>query len=228
MLKAKALGHREAMMAEVDKFEEPLLTAAEASRHLGIPPSTLYFWLNETAPDGPLVHHVPARKRGYPTMPFVAVIEAYVLRSLRDLGLSKADIRRAALEVRRVFGTPYALATRRVVTDGVDIFVRYSHDELARVGDKQVPIREVLEDHLKDISFEGDMPTRLKLRRYEGAAEVIIDPRFAWGAPVIADRRIPVHAVVDLWKAGEPMSVVAEEFELTPGTVEAICRVAAA
>lgn len=189
-------------------------------------PSTLYFWLNETAPDGPLVHHVPARKRGYPTMPFVAVIEAYVLRSLRDLGLSKADIRRAALEVRGAFGTPYALATRRVVTDGVDIFVRYSHDDLRESETSRC--RYVRSSRITSRTSEGDMPPRLKLRRYEGAAEVIIDPRFAWGAPMIANRRIPVHAVVDLWKAGEPMRVVAEEFELTTDTVEAICRVAAA
>jgi uncharacterized protein (DUF433 family) len=212
----------------VDKFADPLLTATEASRHLGIPGSTLHSWLKDEAPGGPLVHEVPARKRGYPTMPFVAVIEAYVLRSLRDLGLSKAVIRQAALEVRNVFDTPYALASERVVTDGVDLFIRHSADDYTRVGDKQVPIREVLEDHLRDISFDKDgFPGRLKLRRYADAAEVIIDPRFAWGAPVVADQKVPVQAIVDLWRAGEPMTVVAEEFDLSTATVESICRVAA-
>lgn len=212
----------------VDKFADPLLTAADASRHLGIPRSTLYSWLKDDAPGGPLVHEVAPRKRGYPTMPFVAVVEAYVLRSLRDLGLLKSTIRQAALEVREAFGTPYALASKRIVTDGVDLFIRHSPDEYARVGDKQVPIREVLEDYLRDISFDRDgSPGRLRLRRYADAAEVIIDPRFAWGAPVVADQKIPVHAVVDLWRAGEPMTVVAEEFDLSPETVEAICRVAA-
>ncbi|NDL61139.1 DUF433 domain-containing protein [Phytoactinopolyspora sp. XMNu-373] len=212
----------------VDKFADPLLTAAEASRHLGIPRSTLQSWLKDDAPGGSLVHEVPARKRGYPSMPFVAVIEAYVLRSLRDLGLSKATIRQAALEVREAFDTPYALAAKRIVTDGVDLFIRHSPDQYTRVGDQQVPIREVLEDYLRDISFDKDgFPGRLRLRRYADAAELIIDPRFAWGAPVVADQKVPIHAVVDLWRAGEPMTVVADEFDLSPATVESICRVAA-
>lgn len=161
-------------------------------------------------------------------MPFVAVIEAYVLRSLRDLGLSKDTIRRAALEVRDAFDTPYALASKRIVTDGVDLFIRHSPGEYTRVGDKQVPIREVLEDYLRDISFDQDgFPARLKLRRYADEADVIIDPRFAWGAPVVADQKVPVQAIVDLWRAGEPMTAVAEEFDLSPAIVESICRVSA-
>lgn len=212
----------------VDKVADPLLTAAEVSQHLGIPRSTLHSWLKDDAPGGPLVHEVSARKRGYPTMPFIAVIEAYVLRSLRDLGLSKGTIRQAALEVREEFGTEFALASPRIVTDGVDLFIRHSADAYTRVGDQQVPIREVLEDYLRDISFDTDgSPSRLRLRRYADAAEVIIDPRFAWGAPVEAEQKVPVHAVVDLWRAGEPMTVVAEEFDLSPETVESICRVAA-
>lgn len=108
----------------------------------------------------------------------------------------------------------------------MDLFIRHSPDEYTCVGDKQVPIREVLEYYLRDISFDQDgSPGRLRLRRYADAAEVIIDPRFAWGAPVVADQKVPVHAVVDLWRAGEPMTVVAEEFNLSPEIVESICRV---
>src|SRR5699024_4086690 len=114
-------------------------------------------------------------------------------------------IRQAALEVREEFGTEFALASPRIVTDGVDLFIRHSADAYTRVGDQQVPIREVLEDYLRDISFDTDgSPSRLRLRRYADAAEVIIDPRFAWGAPVEAEQKFPVHAVVDLWRAGEP------------------------
>jgi len=110
----------------VDKFDDPLLTPREAARHLLIPRATMYYWLHEQADGTPLVHRVTPEKRGWPSMPFVAVVEAYVLRSLRELGLRKNVIRDAAARVRREFDTPYGLATKRIATDGIDIFVQYA------------------------------------------------------------------------------------------------------
>jgi hypothetical protein len=106
----------------VDRFNDPLLTTTETARHLLIPQRTLNHWLAEEAGGAPLVHRVDPERRGWPTVPFIAVVEAYVLRSLRDLGLTKRKIRDAAAAVRGEFGTAYALATKKIVTDGIDIF----------------------------------------------------------------------------------------------------------
>jgi hypothetical protein len=64
----------------------------------------------------------------------VVVAGAYVLRSLRDLGLTKRKVRDAAA-VRGELGAAYALATKKIVTDGIDIFLDYADGDLARVGD---------------------------------------------------------------------------------------------
>lgn len=212
----------------VDKFHDPLLTPKETARHLAIPPSTLYYWLAEEAGGAPLVHRVVPERRGWPSVPFVAVVEAYVLRSLRDLGLRKHKIRDAAAAVREEFGTPYGLATKKIATDGVDIFLEYADGGLARVGDQQRPIREVLVDYLRYIGWDGEeeFPSRLKLRQYSDVAPVIIDPRFGWGAPVIESNHVPVDAVVNMWLAGDSLSDVAYEYDLLPEQVEAICRAA--
>lgn len=214
----------------VDKFNDPLLTPKETARHLLIPDTTMYGWLRENANGAPLVHHVEPAKRGRPSMPFVAVIEAYVLRSLRDLGLSKRSVRDAAATIRMEFGTPYALATKRIATDGVDIFVHYADDDLARLGDGQRPIRQVINDHLDYITWDtaDEFPARLRLRQYTDVAPVVIDPRFGWGAPVVAATKVPVDAVVELWLAGESLADVAYEYDMTPEQAEAICRVARA
>lgn len=214
----------------VDKFDDPLLTPRDAARHLQIPPATMYYWLHEEANGTPLVHRVTPEKRGWPSMPFVAVVEAYVLRSLRDLGLKKAVIRDAAAAVRAEFNTPYALASKRIATDGVDIFVRYADEDLARVGDNQRPVREFIADYLRYISWDAadGFSDRLRLRQYPTVAPVIIDPRFGWGAPVVEATKVPVDAVVDLWLAGEPLEAVADEYDMTREQVEAICRTARA
>jgi uncharacterized protein (DUF433 family) len=214
----------------VDKFNDPLLTPKDVARHLWIPESTLYYWLSEEANGAPLVHRVAPERRGWPSVPFVAVVAAYVLRSLRDLGLTKRKIREAAAEVRKNFGTPYALATKKITTDGVDIFVHYADDELARVGDGQRPFRDVIDDYLHYIEWDKSdgFAGSLRLRQYTDLAPVIIDPRFGWGAPVVESTKVPVDAVVDLWLAGESLEAVAYEYGMTREQVEAICRAARA
>ncbi|MEC3981845.1 DUF433 domain-containing protein [Amycolatopsis sp. H20-H5] len=190
----------------------------------------MYYWLAEQVGGSPLVHRVEPEKRGWPSVPFVAVVEAYVLRALRDLGLTKQKIREAAAEVRRTFDTPYALATKKITTDGVDIFVQYAEDDLARVEDGQRPFREVIDRYLHYIDWDvsDGFARSLQLRQYSDVAPVIIDPRFGWGAPVVAASKVPVDAVVDLWLAGEPLEAVAYEYDLTRVQVEAICRAARA
>jgi uncharacterized protein (DUF433 family) len=213
-----------------DKFTDPLLTPGDAARHLQIPRATMYYWLREQADGEPLVHKVEPERRGWPSVPFVAIVEAYVLRSLRDLGLTKSKIRSVAGDVRREFGTPYALATKRIATDGVDIFVQYADDDIARAGDGQRPIREVIKDYLRFISWDSDdeFAARLRLRQYPDVAPVIIDPRFGWGAPVVESTKVPVDAIVDLWLAGESLDEVAYEYGMERDQVEAICRAARA
>jgi uncharacterized protein (DUF433 family) len=213
----------------VDKFHDPLLTPKETARYLQIPVSTMYSWLAEGVAGAPLVHRIEPERHGWPSVPFVAVVEAYVLRSLRDLGLSKGTIRKAAGTVREEFATPYGLATKRIATDGVDIFVHYANDELARASDGQMPVREIIDDYLRYISWDtaDDFPAHLRLRQYPDVAPVIIDPRFGWGAPVLATSKVSVDTIVGLWRAGETLEVVAEEYGLTREAVEAVCRISA-
>ena len=63
-----------------DVYRTPLLTARETARHLRMPESTLNVWLAKPS-TAPLVHSVTPEKRGWPRVPFVGIIEAYVLRS---------------------------------------------------------------------------------------------------------------------------------------------------
>lgn len=212
----------------VDRFHDPLLTTKETARHLLIPRRTLNHWLAEEAGGAPLVHRVDPERRGWPTVPFIAVVEAYVLRSLRDLGLTKQKIRDAAAAVRAEFGTDYALATKKIVTDGVDIFLEYADGDLARVGDRQYPIREVLDGYLRYIAWDAgdEFASSLQLRQYPDIAPVVIDPRFGWGAPVVKQNRVPVDAVVEMWLAGDSLKDVGYEYDLDPDQVEAICRAA--
>lgn len=210
----------------VDRLNDPLMGIQEAARHLEIPSRTLSRWTGESAAGAPLVHSVPSRRRGGPALPFVAVVESYVIRSLRELGLPLPKIREAVTAVREEFGTPYGLATRRIATDGVDIFTEIQGGELVRAHDRQQPFREVIEDYLRYVHWPaGDQfPDRLRLRQYPDVAPVVIDPRFGRGSPVVEQNRVQVDAIVGMWRAGESLETVAEEYGLTRDQVEAVCQ----
>jgi len=153
---------------------------------------------------------------------------AHVLRALRVVGMPMDEIRRAAAIVRAEFDDPFVLATRRIATDGVAVFVRLADESLVRARDHQHAIKEVLEHHLHDIDWDDTgAAIRLRLPRYPSGAEVVIDPRFGWGSPVLTANKVKVEDVVALWRTGEPISAVAEEYDLTETVVEDVLRQAA-
>jgi uncharacterized protein (DUF433 family) len=102
-----------------------------------------------------------------------------------------------------------------------------SHDESqwVRAVDGQATINAVIERYLKFVHWpQGDRyPTRLKLKAYQGA-DVIIDPRFAFGQPVLERSKIRVRDILDAFWAGESPSTVAAEFGVKPDEVEAVIR----
>lgn len=211
----------------MDIYNTPLLTARDAAAHLQMPESTLDLWLADNRQDIPLVHSVTPERRGWPRVPFVGLIEAHVLRSLRDLDFTMDEICRVAAIVRKEFDDPYSLAKKRIASDGASLFAELADKSLVNQH-HQGPFREVIADHLQFIHWDDEgKPSQLRLSQYPASAEVIIDPRFGWGRPVMAASKIPVSAVVDLWHSGEPMDVVASEFDLSRDVVEDICRIAA-
>jgi uncharacterized protein (DUF433 family) len=213
----------------VDIFKDPLFTPREVSVYLEIPRSTVYHWLRVGSRGGaPLVHHIPTEHRGARSVPFAALVEAFVLRALRnELGFTKGQIADTVADVRDTFGTDFALASKRIATDGIDIFIEHADGAFARVGDHQVLIRDIVGNYLRYITWaeDSDYAARLKLPGFSNDAQVIVDPRFSWGDPVVERNKVPIRAVLDLWAAGEPLSIVADEYGLTVPEAEEICRV---
>ncbi|MGL5866131.1 MAG: hypothetical protein ACRCYX_09710 [Dermatophilaceae bacterium] len=217
----------EEVHAVIDYYSTPILTARETARYLGMPESTLDVWLRVRGEES-LVHTVRPNRRGWPRVPFVGVIEAYVLRALRDLKLPMDEIRTAAEFVRREFDDPYALAHRRIVTDGAALFVRLADQSYVHPLDRQIAIAEVLEQHLRRIEWGADgNATRLHLVDFPAAADVIIDPRFGWGAPVLGRSKVKVDDLVALWRSGERLAGIADEYGLAVDVVEDVLRRAA-
>lgn len=154
-------------------------------------------------------------------MPFVGIIEVWALPALCDLGMLLADTKKAAQIVRAEFDDPYAIASKRIATDGVTVSVRLADDSLVHASDKQGAIREVLDEYLRYIEWSDDgSPKRLNLSQYPASADVVIDPPLGWGARVLDRNKVKIDDIVALGRAGESIKQVADEYDLTEFAVE--------
>jgi uncharacterized protein (DUF433 family) len=151
-----------------------------------------------------------------------------MLRGFRELGLSAQGLRVSVARLRQDLDDEYALATRRVATDGVSLLADMSrsgdHAEWTRVVDGQLAIREGIESYLKLVRWgRDDYATRLRLKAYQGT-DVIIDPRFSFGQPVLERRKVRVEDILDAFWAGESPHTIATEFGVKADEVEAVIR----
>lgn len=200
----------------MDVYDEPILNVADAATYLAMPASTLGLWKRNR-----LIHSLPAEHGGWPSLPFAAIVEAFVLRSLRQVGFTQRKIAEAAEGIRRAFKDDYGLARPSVGHDGVEIFLQVGKD-LLRARDQQQVIRDTVHNFTRCIEWNGQDPERLKLIQFDG--NVILDPRFGWGRPVVADNKVPLEAILGLWRGRESMEAIAKEFNMDRAQVERIIQ----
>ena len=94
------------------------------------------------------------------------------------------------------------------------------------VRNNQRVFSEVVDLYLRRIDFAQDGYAQLiRLPQYK-VAEVTVDPDHAFGRPRFANGGASVDDAIDLFRAGEPVDAVAEEFGLSRDEVEDAIRVA--
>lgn len=212
------------------RFDAPLLTPAGAQVHLGIPRTTIMDWIKRPAADRhPVVHSVAPQVPKGPRLPLIALAEAQILRELRQAGLSMQHLREAVAALRRRTQEEYVLATNTIATDGGDLLYNVASKvapEWVRAVDGQGAIREVIETVIKYVHYAPDgYADRLILRPY-GSATVIIDPRFAFGQPVLDRSKVRVETIADLfYRGGESVESIADEYDISTNEVETVLRV---
>lgn len=166
-------------------------------------------------------------------MPFIGFAEAYVLSAFRRAGVPMQRIRPAVEKLSSSIGVDHALASRRLYTDGAEVLYDYVASEeseelggLAVVRTGQRQFAEIVRDYLKRITYGGDgWAARLRLPTYQ-RAEVIVDPRRAFGMPFVVHGGARVEDLVDRFVAGDTLADIAEDFGVPEPEVEDVVRVA--
>lgn len=197
-----------------------IATRSEAAHLADIPAQRLSAWARPTRRGlAPLVHTVKSRSRF--TVPLVGIAEASALNGLREGGMSMQQARTAAEFIRRELGDEYAIASPRLVTDGIDAFIQDDKGTM-RLRDRQHAIQEVLRRHLRPLILADDgMVEAFRVEQF-GDTDVTVDPRYNAGRMSFTRNRVPVFVVAGSLRAGEKPDAVAADFGLTREEVDQV------
>jgi uncharacterized protein (DUF433 family) len=218
---------------EDSRFTEPLYTVRNAAWFLRVPPQTLANWTYSSPGSAPLVASVPAAGRRMPEIPFIGLAEALVIRTLRRTDphrISMQRIRKMVNKVKAEIGLENALASRRLYTDGVELFFDYASEdadyrELAEVLRQQYVMEHVVEGNLRVISFgEDGWAKKLMLPFVPDRELVRVSPQEAFGQPIFIHGGGRLQDVLTRFRVGEPLEDVARDFGVPVADVLDVLR----
>lgn len=220
--------------------EVPLYTMTEAAHHLRLPVMTLRSWaLGRAYPTQKGVKGFDPIFRladpGRRLLSFLNLVEAQVLRALRTRhGLSLRHIRMALHELhRREPARAHPLALEPFLTNDADLFLERYGRLINLNRDGQYEIAEALKAHLKRIERASDgspivfYPFLLRDTPVP-ESPIALNPRVAFGRPVLAGTGISTAMIASLIRAGDSIESVSGDYELSLDQVRAACAFEAA
>jgi uncharacterized protein (DUF433 family) len=214
------------------RVARPIFTLRETAGYLGVPKSTVHWWTHPRAGGRPLITRVGSHGR-QATVPFIGFAEAFVLSSFRRAGVPLQRIRPALEVLDQEIGIEHALASERLYTDGAEVLFDFATKsdaqevmELVVVRTRQHQFSEVVKRYLKRIRYAGDgWAASVRLAIYQNA-EVVVDPKVAFGLPLVIQGGARVEDLVDRFQAGDSLADIAADFDVPGDQVEDVIRVA--
>jgi uncharacterized protein (DUF433 family) len=172
---------------------------------------------------------IAASGASYPKLlSFFNVVEAHILAAIRRVhGVPMPKVRRAIENVERHMHSKHPLIDARFQTDGIDLFVEQYGELIDQDG--QLAIRCAIEASLKRIEWDHGLAARLYPFVYTDMSPdepkvVVIDPRRAFGRPVIVGTGIQTSVIASRHRAGDSIDVLARDYGLPKLSVENAIR----
>jgi uncharacterized protein (DUF433 family) len=194
---------------EADPLFAGFYTNAEAARILGLEGTRkLRGWLNgwPSSKTGPVV----ARDfKDTSTVSFLDLMEMRFIEYFRSQGVSMHTLRRAAATARREWNRehPFALSKAKYLADRRKIFAQVAKEQDDKVtwdlASGQHEMWEAIEQAVaRGVEFnpQTDLASRWHPRPGE-FPQIVVDPRLAYGRPVIEPAGVPTSALFRQWKA---------------------------
>jgi uncharacterized protein (DUF433 family) len=205
--------------APVDVRELPLYSLAELSFLFKIPKPTLHAWSRSTVLNGRVIEPliVPADKSNA-LYSFYNLAEAHILSLTTKVhGMKTRNVRRAMEELRKesLHDLPHPLLSQEFHTDGRHIWLKQLEKRIDLSQSYQLGLAPVLDSYLELIDRDELFKPNKVFPKGQTGKIVSITPTVSSGRPIIEGTGIPVATIWNRYKAGDSVSYLADDFEIS-------------
>jgi uncharacterized protein (DUF433 family) len=209
----------------VTVLDREMYTEAAAARFLGVPQSTLNYWLEGGERRGkkyrPVIRVEPHGDRASVT--WGEFVEAALLREYRKRSVPMLELRDFIDKVRRQLGVPYPLAHQTPYIGGRELLVQ-AQDESGLDADfcliayvrNQPVLTPVADSFVQRVTWDDDLATVYRIHD-DPNSPVRINPKVRFGQPAISG--ISTEAIWEHSESGETEEDIAGEFDLSAESV---------
>jgi uncharacterized protein (DUF433 family) len=174
----------------------------------------------QTSGLGPLQNSGVARDRHFG---FLTLIEIFTAYQLRRRGFSMQQLRRFRNELAERFETEFPFALKGLLTSRRELLKELGDCSLLQLDTGgQTAFEKVLQPFCEKIEFDSASKLAAKLFPAGRERSIVVDPRHAFGQPVIVGTNLTTEAIALRLRAGETESDLADEFDLTEQQVKEI------
>lgn len=208
-------------MSNIEVLERELYTEPQAARLLGVPPSTLHYWLEGGERRGIVYEPVLRREpRGDRLVTWAEFIEAGWLSAYRrHKKVPMRELRAFITKLRDELGVPYPLADRQPLVSGRQLVVEAQESAgltsdfqlIVPVQGGQLMLTYAGERFLERVVWEGG---RLAgWRPHSPESPVLVRPDVRFGRPAVGG--VSTMSIFELSEEGASVQEIAEDFDLT-------------
>src|SRR2546422_5757906 len=203
-----------------------IYTRAEAARFLGLSPARIGSWLRgyryswgprnqrRHGSQPPVLKTDIPRFEGSLAISFLELMELRIVKEFRAQGVPLQTVRVAWENAAKAYQTSHPFADERVFLGGKKIFMAADSDlssGLLEVSSRHQPFQlvagPIFKHSLRIVEFDERTHLAREWWPHGKGVPVVLNPAIAFGAPVVADTRVPTTIIARFATAHSPGAV---------------------
>jgi uncharacterized protein (DUF433 family) len=208
-----------------DFLDIGIYTIKDAQRLTGVSSQRIRGWLQGYNQKKNLTGQLPPID-GKLALGFLDLMEVRFIDHFLKRGVKWKSINIAAEKARKQFQSKHPFASQ-YITDGKDIFLQTNEEvddpKLESLVSNQFALYKILEPLLLEGLDFDDAGNAIRWHPDTHRPEIIVDPKRAFGQPILTKSGIPTNVLFDAFKVEGDVKKVAHWYEISPeATIQAI------